>query len=364
MKTQRVALVHDYLNEAGGAERVLRVLSEMYPKAVIYTAFVKNGSAKRMFADRVVVESGWGWLLKMGRLYSYLRFLLPWIWKSLDLTAYDLIVTSTSGGYIARGFRVSEQARVVAYCHTPPKWLYGYVTPTGAMGKWWGRGFMLVFGPFLRYFDYTSAQRVNQWVANSREVAGRIKKFYRREAEVVYPPVEVKGASTKVNTKRGDYYLLVTRITGAKGVNEAVRAAKKAKVRLIVVGEIVEQRLSAVVRDAAVEYVGRVSDPELAEYYSRARGFLALAQDEDFGMTVVEAMQRGTPVLALDSGGYKETVVAGKTGVFVKDLRVESVAEGIAAMERTVWDYKAIGEWGQSFSRARFERAIRKVVGD
>ena len=144
MKKLKIALVHDYLSEAGGAERVLRVLSEMYPDAPIYTAFIKNGTAKAMFSDRVLKESAWGWLLKQGRLYSYLRFLLPLIWASVDLRAYDLVITSTSGGYIARGFKVREQARVVAYCHTPPKWLYGYETPTGAANKWWGKLFMFV----------------------------------------------------------------------------------------------------------------------------------------------------------------------------------------------------------------------------
>ena len=115
-----------------------------------------------------------GWFLKIGRFYSYFRFLLPWVWKSVDLTEYDLIITSCSG-YIARGFRVRPDARVVAYCHTPPRWLYGYETPTGAMGKWWGKAFMWVVGPFMRYFDYQSAQRVDAWIANSQEVASRIK---------------------------------------------------------------------------------------------------------------------------------------------------------------------------------------------
>jgi len=136
-KYNRVVLVHDYLNEAGGAERVLRVLAEMYPNAPIYVAFAKNGTAKKMFEDRRIIESPWGWLLKWGRLYSYLRFLLPFVWKSVDLSEYDVVITSCSG-YIARGFGVRQNTKVIAYCHTPPKWLYGYETPTGGRKKWWG----------------------------------------------------------------------------------------------------------------------------------------------------------------------------------------------------------------------------------
>ena len=199
---QKIALVHDYLNEAGGAERVLLVLSQMYPQAPIYTAFAKHGTAREMFEGRKIVESRWAWFLKIGRFYSYFRFLLPWVWRSLDLTQFDLVITSTSGGYIARGFRVRDDARVVAYCHTPPKWLYGYQTPTGAMGKWWGKAFLWVFGPPLRYFDYRSAERVDTWIANSKEVARRIKKFYRRDSRVVYPPIQINSKFKITNNKR------------------------------------------------------------------------------------------------------------------------------------------------------------------
>lgn len=362
----KIALVHDYLNEAGGAERVLRVLSEMYPEAPIYTAFIKNGTARAMFGDRELHESTWGRVLKIGRLYSYLRFLLPWIWRSIDLSLYDLVITSTSGGYIARGFRVGEKTRVIAYCHTPPKWLYGYETPTGARKKWWGRLFNAMFGPPLRYFDYMSAQRVDTWIANSQEVAARIKKFYRREALVVYPPVESKGASSKGQVERGDYYLLVTRITGAKGVIETMSAAQNAGFKLKLVGEIVENRLKKMIERAGenVEYVGRVGDSELGKLYANARGFIALARDEDFGMTVVEAMGHGVPVLALNSGGYKETVKEGMTGYFVKDAKVESIVLGIRKMDKTKWNKSRIVSWAREFDRSNFETKMKKIIGN
>src|SRR3989344_2854706 len=124
----RVALVHDYIKEFGGAERVLRVLADMYPKAPIYTAFkVVGSSCEKEFRDRKVIESGLAWLIKWGKLYSPLRFLMPWIWGSIDLSAYDLVITSCSS-YFARGFKVSDETKVVAYCHTPPKFLYGFQT--------------------------------------------------------------------------------------------------------------------------------------------------------------------------------------------------------------------------------------------
>jgi glycosyltransferase involved in cell wall biosynthesis len=375
----KIALIHDYLLEAGGAERVLKVLTEMYPEAPIYTALAKNGTARKMLDVRRqrIMESKWAWFLKIGRFYSYFRFLLPWVWRSVDLTDYDLVITSCSG-YIARGFRVREDTKVVAYCHTPPRWLYGYDTPTGAQTKWWGQAFMWVVGPFLRYFDYQSAQRVNTWIANSKEVAGRIKKFYRKEAEVVYPPVECTNATMhERNNDNEDYYLIVSRVVGGKGIEAAAKAFKKLKVKLKIVGEVIDQNLGN-----SVECVGRVSDEELASLYAGAAGFVALARDEDFGMTVVESMMYGTPVLAFNGGGYRETVIdldnqntqrvrksdksesqkLVQTGVLIDGLDTESIGKGIERMEKIKWNHEGIKKWASQFNRARFEREIRRIV--
>ncbi len=211
-----------------------------------------------------------------------------------------------------------------------------------------------------------SAQRVDTWIANSQEVAARIKKFYRREALVVYPPVESKGASSTGQVERGDYYLLVTRITGAKGVIETMSAAQNAGFKLKLVGEIVENRLKKMIERAGenVEYVGRVGDSELGKLYANARGFIALARDEDFGMTVVEAMGHGVPVLALNSGGYKETVKEGMTGYFVKDAKVESIVLGIRKMDKTKWNKSRIVSWAREFDRSNFETKMKKIIGN
>lgn len=357
----KIALVHDYLLEAGGAERVLRVLSDMYPMAPIYTALAKRGTAKKMLNVRrqMIVESKWAWFLKIGRFYSYFRFLLPWVWKSIDLTKYDLIITSCSG-YIARGFRVRTDARVVAYCHTPPRWLYGYDTPTGAQAKWWGKAFMWIVGPFMRYFDFKSAARVDAWIANSQEVASRIKKFYRRDSIVIYPPACISFAESNAGRpieKRSNYYLMVSRIVGGKGIGEAVAAFKTLGIKLKIVGEVVDTKLGKM-----VESLGRVDDQELAKLYAQAKGFVALSRDEDFGMTVVEAMMYGTPILAFNGGGYKESVVPGKTGILIDDTDLKSVSEGIAKMEKIKWNRAAIKKWASKFGKVNFEKKIAKII--
>lgn len=353
----KIALVHDYLIEAGGAERVLRVLADMYPGAPIYTALSKNGTAMDMFTDRKIVESPFARLLKIGRFYSYFRFLLPWVWKSVDLSEYDIVITSCSG-YIARGFKVRDDARVIAYCHTPPRWLYGYDTPTGAQAKWWGQAFMWIVGPFVRHFDFQSAQRVNTWIANSKEVAGRIEKFYRKPSVVIYPPIEERNIVNKSDDSRGDYYLMISRIVGGKGILEASEAFKKLGLKLKIVGEVVDINLSK-----RVDSLGRVDELELASLYSNAKGFVALARDEDFGMTVVESMTCGTPVLAYKGGGYLETVLPGKTGIFVNGLGAKEIGEGIKQMENTIWNSDEIKKWVSRFGRDRFEKEMRKVLG-
>lgn len=350
----KIALVHDYLLEAGGAERVLRVMAEMYSEAPIYTALSKNGTAKAMFKDRRIVESKWAPLLKIGHAYSYLRFLLPWVWRSVDLTSYDLVITSCSG-YIARGFKVRKDATVIAYCHTPPRWLYGYDTPTGAQNRWWGKMFIWIVGPFMRYFDFQSAQRVDLWIANSKEVAMRISKFYRKTAVVIYPPIELPRVKT--DFKKEDYYLMISRIVGGKGILEASQAFKKIGMSLKIVGEVVDQKLAE-----QVETLGRVDDIQLAELYAKAKGFVALARDEDFGMTVVESMSYGTPVLAYNGGGYKETVVLGKTGVLIDGTDLKSIRQGIRQMEKIKWNPEQIRKSVAKFSRAVFEKELRRKV--
>ena len=153
----KVAIVHDFIKEFGGAERVLRVLADMYPEAPIYTAFRVRGSAcDKEFVDRKIVESRWAWLIRRWRLYSPLRFLLPWIWESIDLSDYDLVITSCSG-YIARGFRVGDKTKVVAYCHTPPRFLYGYETSIDLQKYWPVKIYAYVVNHFLRRFDFEAA---------------------------------------------------------------------------------------------------------------------------------------------------------------------------------------------------------------
>lgn len=358
----RVALVHDYLKEFGGAERVLKVLSEMYPSADIYTAFCdKHGSAYPYFKDQKIIESPFAWMIRKHNLHSVLRFLIPWIWDSFDLREYDVVITSASA-YVTKGVITHPHQKHVCYVHTPPRFLYGYRTPTN-LRKWWiVRAYQSLIAPFLRKYDYWCAQRPDVLVANSNEVKNRIKKFYRRDAQIIYPPVEVeKFHNLSKGIKKQGYVLVVSRLVGTKGVEMSLEAQRRLGFELKIVGEVIGKEWQDRKSSDGVEWLGRVSDEELGRYYAEAEFFLALAEDEDFGMTVVEALACGTPVVAYNGGGYRETVVDGKTGVLFDGYTVDGLVRGIERLKKLKISGKACYEQAKKFSRERFEEEMGKL---
>ena len=216
----RVALVHDYLSEFGGAERVLKSLSDMYPDAPIYTAFKVDGSkAMEHFKDKTVIES---WAAKIPgfktKLHSPLRFLAPLIWESFDFDDYDLVISSASW-YITKGILTRPETTHICYCHTPPRYLYGYEWASQLKKYWFVRLYAAIINKPLRQYDFLAAQRVDHFVVNSKEVQGRVKKFYGRDSVVIHPPVNTKVSEvskvSKESTSR-DYYLAGGRLVGGQ----------------------------------------------------------------------------------------------------------------------------------------------------
>lgn len=363
---RRTGLVHDYIKEFGGAERVLRVLADMYPKAPIYTAFrVKGSECDKAFTNREVRESFLAPLLRIWKLYSPLRFLTPLVWRSMDLSEFDLVITSASW-YITRGFKVGKNTKVVCYCHTPPRYLYGYETSVDLQRYWPVKIYAWVVNHFLRLYDLWSADTVDLWIANSLNVQRRINKFYRKKSVVVYPPVEVeKFIKESKGVKKQNYFLIVSRLVGGKGLEEAAKAAKRMGFKLKISGS--KAGLSGVAENLKrlggenVELLGRVSDIKLIKLYAGAKGFLALAKNEDFGITPVEAMAAGTPVVAFNGGGFKESVVDGVTGVFIDDTSEKTIGEAVKKVLGNNWDKRKLQMQARKFSREKFERKMRKI---
>ncbi|MGA2910562.1 MAG: glycosyltransferase [Candidatus Microgenomates bacterium] len=363
----RIALVHDYIKEFGGAERVLKTLSEMFPDAPIYTAFrVKGSTADREFKNRKIIESKFAPILKVGNLYSPLRFLIPAIWGSFDLSEYDLVITSSSW-YITRGFKVGKNTKVICYCHTPPRWLYGYETSVGFTKYWPVKIYSAIVGHFMMMYDFETAQKVDYFIANSKNVQARIEKFYRRDSKVIYPPVEVTEIEKVTrNLEKENYFLIVSRLVGAKGLEEASVLAKKLNFELRIIGEShgfseVERHLKNL-SGGNVKLLGRLKDPELYRILGKAKGLIALAKDEDFGITVVEAQAAGTPVIAFNGGGFKESVIDGATGILIDEISEKSLGEAVQKIEKTKWNKKALVKNVGRFSKERFKKEMLEFI--
>jgi len=363
----KVALVHDYIKEYGGAERVLEALCEIFPSAPIYTAFYnQKGTAYEHFKHKKIIPS-WAQSIPFfaTRLHSPLRFLAPFIWESFDLSGYDVVISSASW-YITKGFKKrfgSNHFIEICYCHTPPRWLYGYATSVNFQKYPLVKAYAAIVGHFMRLYDFKAAQKVDYFIANSKEVAGRIVKFYRCDSIVIYPPVELPKTP---EIKKQDYYLIVSRIVGAKGLDLAVEGALKAGFKLKIAGSPAGYyfeygKLIEKARDK-VEFLGQVTDEKLAKLYKGAKAFLALSRDEDFGITPIEAMMVGTPVIAFNGGGYKETVVPGKTGLLFDDYSADGLIKAIKQLEKMDIKPEDCIKQAEKFSKERFKKEILDFV--
>jgi glycosyltransferase involved in cell wall biosynthesis len=359
----KIALVHDFLREYGGAERVVEAMHEMWPAAPLYTSFV-DWNALGSHAYRFKhwdIRPSWvqrNWFVK--KFHSPLRFLAPKIWESFDLSQYDLVISS-SGWFMCRGVRVEKPAVHICYIHHPPRNLYGYATGSDLQKYWPVRVYAAIINFSLRHYDFETAQRVDYFVANSKETAKRVKKFYRRDSTVIYPPVEVKKQKVEEKSKKS-YFLSVGRLTYAKRVDLAIEACNKLKLPLKIVGTGKEETYLRSIAGSTIEFAGGVNDEELSKLYAGAKALIFCALDEDFGIVPVEAMAHGTPVIALGQGGVLETVIDGRTGIIFHEPTVESLTQAIQQCNKLTINQKACVVQAEKFTKERFQKELRGFV--
>jgi glycosyltransferase involved in cell wall biosynthesis len=362
LKNLKVALVHDYLREYGGAERVVEALHKIFPDAPVYVAFTDSkiaGIHWSKFADWDIRES---WLTKIPfykQLFSPLRFLAPHLFASFDFSDYDLVISSTNA-YFSKAIRVPNGTHI-CYCHTPARSLYGYTTMTNWRSNPITRFFGNLINHYLRIIDFQVAQKVDYFIANSIETQRRIEKFYRRESKVIYPPIELPVKPPK-STQPRSYYLYVGRLAASKHVELAVEACAQLDLPLKVVGEGRGVEYLQSLASEKTEFLGAVSDEKLSELYSGAKALLFPAEDEDFGMVPVEAMGHGTPVIAHRSGGPLESIIEDKTGLFFDQLDVASLVKAIRKFEKMNLDDRQIRQHALKFGKSRFEAEIKEFV--
>lgn len=369
-KRLKVALVHDYLIDFGGAEQVLLALHEIYPGAPIYVSLVDKkgmGAFWKKFEHIDIRPSWFNSIPQAQRLISPLRFMLPFIWGSFDLSSYDVIIDSSSWA-ITRGFKTKQEQKEICYCHTPPRYLYGYDTSRNWKEKWFGALvglYAFVVNRFMRTYDFTQAQKVDCIVANSENTAKRVKKFWKRESVVVYPPVDVENIiHSNVAAKKGEYFLTGGRLVAAKNFDLIIKACMDTGTELKIFGSgVLESELRSL-SDSSIEFLGKISDEERTAWYKGAKGFIVAQQDEDFGITLVEAQAAGCPVIAYRGGGYLETVIEGKTGLFFDKLTGESLAKTLASFKSHPFSKSAIRTHATRFSKEVFQRKMKEIVED
>jgi glycosyltransferase involved in cell wall biosynthesis len=298
----------------------------------------------------------------MPRFISPYRIFAPLFFEGFDFSEFEVVISSTNI-YFAKGIIARPETTHFCYCHTPPRYLYGYQTLDPWQKVWWKLVSGSVANHFLRIYDYLAAQRVDYFIANSKNTAQRIEKFYRRKTEVIYPPVNIKEIrSSPVKIPSRGYFLFVSRLCGPKHPELAVEACNQLRLALKVVGTGPGKEAIKKLAGPTVEVLGEVKDKKLWELYRGCKALIWPAEDEDFGIVPVEAMAAGRPVLALRSGGVTESVIEGKTGEFFERLTVDCLSQVLKRFDESRYKNQDCRKHAEKFSKERFKKEIQSFV--
>ena len=355
----KVALVHDYFVQMGGAERVAEAMHDSFPSAPLYTTVALPNGLPAGLRAADIRTSPLQRLPSLERRFRHYFMLYPFAVENFDLSQYDLIFSSSSG--YAKGVRRRRNAIHVCYCHTPMRWVWrydDYVAREGFGGTVRAALPSLLWG--LRKWDLRASRQPNYYIANSRLVAQRIKKIYGREAVVIPPPIDVQRF--EMANEVGDYYLILSRLMPYKRIDLAIEACKRANRRLIVIGDGPDRARLEKLADDRIEFLGRQPDSIVNYYAARCRALL-FPGEEDFGMAPLEVNAAGRPVIAYRGGGAIETVVEGVTGIFFDQQTSMSLAQAIEEFEGLTWRQGNLRHHAEKFDRTVFAFRVLQFLG-
>jgi glycosyltransferase involved in cell wall biosynthesis len=365
----RVAIVHYWLLGHAGGERVVGALAAMFPQADLYAAIADQKRMPPTLRSRHVTTSYLQKIPFSTRLYRHLLLLHPMALEALDLSGYDLIISSESGP--AKGVLSPASACHICYCHTPMRYLWDMYHSYRSSLPFGARTLFSLAAHYLRVWDAVSAARVDYFVANSNHVASRIKKHYRRDSFVIHPPAAVEGAY--LSDRVEDYYLIVSRLTEYKRVDLAIEACNRLGRRLRIVGDGDQYKRLRRMAGPGIEFLGYLEDEDVHKNYAHCRALL-FPGEEDFGLVPVEAHSFGRPVIAFGKGGVLETVVPAcptegihterSTGVFFSEQTPEALMESIRYFEsvESHFDPDFIQARARQFSLSRFESEMADFI--
>ena len=357
----RVAILHDYLNQFGGAERVLQVMLEMYPDADLYTLLYDPERTFGIFERNIKKTS----ILDVPFVRKHHRLFIPFMPFAANLMKgekqYDLVLSSTAG--YAKGFHVKGRYHI-SYCHSPLRyaWEVEYLKNL-SFAPWPLKDFFVYpIAKSLRNWDVHASTHVNLFLANSQFISNKINSYYLREAEVIYPPVSTDIFYPEPSGEHKEYYLMVGRLLYYKGFDITIRAFNHLKKPLKIVGAGPEaEKLKALVRSPHIEFLTGISDDELRRLYSNAKA-LIFPQIEDFGLVAAEAQACGLPVIAYRVGGGGEIVIDKQTGLLFNEQSPEAIEKAVREFETMKFDRRAISQKAQRFSKDNFMKEFAKVI--
>lgn len=354
----RVALVHDYLSQSGGAERVLKVLSDMWPEAPIFTLFYDKKKMDNLFGKRKIITS---FLQKAPFIKSHYQWylpLMPLATETYNLDNFDVVISSTSA--FAKGVLTRPGTVHISYCHTPTRYLWtethSYISELRLpfFVKW-------LLPPLvnkLRLWDRMAADRVDYFVANSHAVAERIKRYYHLESEVIYPPVDTDNFCI---AKPADYFLIGGRLVSYKRYDIAVQAFNRLGIKLYIFGQGPALKYLKSIAKPNIKFLGKISEIEKRELFSKCLAFLH-PQEEDFGITAVEAMACGRPVIAYPKGGAAETIIPGVTGEFIEEQTWEEIVGAVIRFDSSKYNPEKIREHAKKFDVEIFKKKMFEFI--
>ncbi|QSO45528.1 glycosyltransferase [Alicyclobacillus mengziensis] len=359
----RIVLVHDYLNQRGGAERVVGEMHRMYPNAEIYTLFVDRAKLWDSLNDAKIVPSLLQQVPFVRNHFKLFFWLYPFVVRTLKIPDCDVVVTSSSA--YAKGIHIEtrhgRRPVHVCYCHNPMRfaWDFDAYMKNETGNKLLAR-LARTLVPFLQRWDMQTVRDVDVFIANSTVVQQRIARIYQRYAEVIFPPVEVPQALSMAK-RHQDYYLVVSRLVSYKRIDLAVRACSRLQKRLVVIGTGPDKARLEAMAGPTVEFLGWQSDDVVKRYMWECMA-LIFPGEEDFGITPVEVNGHGRPVVAYRGGGALDTVVDGINGVFFDRPTVQSLKEALLRVERLEWDGWEIRNIALRFDQTRFQEDFAKVI--
>ncbi len=360
----RIALVHDYLSQDGGAERVLRVLHELWPEAPIYTLFIDREKFKDNLARAEIRESYISSLPFARKKYQWYMPLMPWATESYDFSDFDVVVSSTSA--YAKGIKVGSNTIHICYCHTPTRYLWSDTAsylkelPQPRPVKW-------LLSPIIawqRIWDLRAARdRVDYFIANSQTVAQRIRRWYGRTSTVIEPPIDNCNNRTPAAHTDRTYFLAGGRLVGYKRIDLVIEVFNRLGLPLKIFGTGRElEQLRRLATSPSIEFIGQVSEEDKWQLYAHARAFIN-PQAEDFGITMTEALAQGCPVIAYRKDGATEIVKEGVNGVLFPEQTWESLLDAVLHFDaQTLESPAAIARTAAPFSKERFKERIRTFV--